>query len=94
MFYEALREVEQKEMIMHYVYILKSQKDKSIYTGATTDLRKRIGEHNSRGSKFTDAKRPYRIIWYAAFTDKTKAYKFEKYLKTGSGIAFSRKHLI
>ncbi len=79
---------------MYYVYILKSDKDCSMYVGVTTDLIKRIKEHNSKGMKFTDSRRPYRIVWYAVFSDKIKAYKFERYLKTGSGIAFSRKHLI
>ena len=79
---------------MYYVYILKSCKDGSNYVGIATDLRKRIKEHNCRSNKFTDYKRPYKLIWYSTFLDKIKAYKFEKYLKTGSGIAFLRKHLI
>ncbi|MGB2762106.1 MAG: GIY-YIG nuclease family protein [Minisyncoccales bacterium] len=79
---------------MHYVYILKSVKDGSNYIGVTKDLSKRIREHNSIGLKFTTTKRPYKIIWYSTFLDKVKAYRFEKYLKTGSGIAFLRKHLI
>ncbi len=79
---------------MYYVYILKSLKDGSNYIGVTTDLRKRLQEHNSKGYKFTTAKHPYKIIWYSVFKDKTRAYKFEKYLKTGSGTAFLRKHLI
>jgi len=71
---------------MYFVYILKCCNNSSTYVGITKDLIKRIKEHNS--------KRPYKIIWYSAFKDKIKAYKFEKYLKTGSGIAFLRKHLI
>jgi predicted GIY-YIG superfamily endonuclease len=79
---------------MYYVYILKSIRDGSNYIGVTKDLRKRIKEHNYKGLKFTTQKRPYKIIWYSVFKDKIKAYRFEKYLKTGSGIAFLRKHLI
>jgi putative endonuclease len=79
---------------MYYVYILKSLKDGSSYVGTTIDLRKRLQEHNARGIKFTTSRQPYKIIWYSAFGDKMKAYHFEKYLKTGSGIAFLRKHLI
>ncbi len=71
---------------MYFVYILKDCNKGSTYVGITKDLIKRIKEHNS--------KRPYKIIWYSVFGDKIKAYKFEKYLKTGSGIAFLRKHLI
>jgi len=79
---------------MYYVYILRSKKDSSIYIGVTTNLKKRIKEHNSQGFKFTTSKRPYKLIWCSIFPNKLKAYRFEKYLKTGSGIAFLRKHLI
>lgn len=79
---------------MYYVYILKSIKDGSSYVGVTKNLKKRIEEHNYNGPKFTSSKRPYKIIWYAVFLDKRQAYQFEKYLKTGSGIAFLRRHLI
>lgn len=79
---------------MHYVYLIQSQKDKTFYTGTTEDLIKRLGEHNRGRTRFTSTKIPYRLIWYCGFHEKNKAYAFEKYLKTGSGIAFSRKHLI
>jgi len=61
---------------MYYVYILRSQKDKSIYIGVTTNLKKRVREHNSRGLKFTTSKRPYKLIWYSVFPNKVKAYQF------------------
>jgi len=92
-FSEALAK-ENNKWIMYYVYILKSILDGSNYIGVTKDLRKRVKEHNYKGSKFTTSKRPYKIIWYAAFVNKIKAYQFEKYLKTGSGIAFLNRHLI
>jgi len=79
---------------MYYVYILKSILDGSNYIGTTSDLKRRLQEHNSKGCKFTTAKQPYKIIWYSVFKDKIKAYKFEKYLKSGSGIAFLKKRLI
>ncbi len=78
---------------MYYVYILKSNKDDTRYIGATDNLKRRIQEHNSAGSKFTTAKRPYKIIWYSAFPTKEKAYAFEHYLKSGSGQAFLQKRL-
>ena len=79
---------------MDYVYIIQSQKDKSFYIGVTSNLKKRIEEHNNKRSTFTSTKIPYRLIWYCAFGEKLKAYRFEKYLKSGSGIAFYRKHFI
>lgn len=78
---------------MHYVYILKSQKDETLYKGTTLDLKRRLREHNSGASEYSDAKRPYSLVWYCAFPNKTKALIFEKYLKHGSGHAFAKKHL-
>ena len=79
---------------MYYVYILQSLKDKSYYTGYTTDLRKQFIKHNSGGQKYSSQKRPFVLVWYSAFIDKTKATLFERYLKQGSGFAFSKKHLV
>ena len=78
---------------MFYVYILQSEKDKSFYTGFTTDLDARIKKHNSKEVKYSSTKSPFILVWYCVFTDKSKALAFEKYLKQGSGFAFSRKHL-
>ena len=79
---------------MYYVYILKSEKDASKYIGVTANLKRRLLEHNNGNAHYSNTKRPYKLIWYSAFTDKTKAYGFEKYLKSSSGYAFTKKHLI
>ena len=79
---------------MYYVYILKSQKDGSRHIGVTSDLKKRLLQHNAGGSIYSNTKRPYKINWYAAFMNKERAYAFEKYLKSSSGYAFTKKHLI
>ena len=79
---------------MYFVYILKSQKDGSSYKGVTTDLEKRLKQHNSIKNRYTSNKQPFEIIWYCNFKDKIKAYSFEKYLKSGSGFAFAKKRLI
>ncbi len=81
-------------MSMYKIYILQSLTDGTFYTGITKDLVRRLKDHNSGTSKYTNSKRPYKIVWYCVFKDKTKAFKFEKYLKQGSGFAFARKHLI
>lgn len=79
---------------MHYVYILKSEVDGSRYIGVTADLRRRIQEHNNSNARYSSAKRPYGIIWYSAFLNKERAYEFEKYLKSSSGYASTKKHLL
>lgn len=78
---------------MYYVYILKSLKDDSRYIGITKDLKNRIAEHNNLETKSNKSKAPFKLIWYCAFLDKYKAYDFEKYLKSSSGHAFTKKHL-
>lgn len=79
---------------MYYVYILESEKDLSYYTGITENLKERIKEHNSGSSKYSPTKRPYKLVWFCCFHNKTKALTFEKYLKHGSGFTFARKHLV
>src|SRR5512133_3889514 len=75
-----------------YVYILKCS-DGGIYTGCTNNLEERIKRHNAGEVLATKNNLPVEIITYIAFTNKYKAYDFEKYLKFGSGRAFSKKHL-
>jgi len=79
---------------MQYVYILKILKDQSYYKGSTENLKSRISKHNSKSVSFGSTKAPYELEWYCAFKNKTKAFAFEKYLKSGSGFAFAKKHLI
>jgi len=80
---------------MHYVYILVSQRWKNqTYVGMTSNLRKRLSEHNSGKSGHTKRFLPWGIMFYAAFPEKVTAERFERYLKSGSGRAFARKHLI
>lgn len=78
---------------MYYVYIVKLKNGK-FYTGLTKDLRQRIVEHNAGKVIATKAYKPVRLIYYSAFESKSKAVKFELYLKTGSGIGFRNKRLI
>ncbi len=81
-------------MSMFYSYILKSKKDSTYYYGSTQDLRRRIGEHNSGMVNYTKAHRPYELVWYCAFLTRVQALIFEKYLKSSSGHAFSKKRLL
>jgi putative endonuclease len=80
---------------MWYVYIIRSQAQSAQeYTGATADLRRRVAEHNAGKSAHTSKYLPWELIWYCALPDKLKALAFEKYLKSHSGRAFSRKRLV
>jgi len=79
---------------MYYVYILKSEKDHSLYFGSTENVKQRLAEHNSGKAKYSSTKRPFKLIWFCAFPNKTQALTFEKYLKHGSGHAFANRHLV
>ncbi|MDO8443005.1 MAG: GIY-YIG nuclease family protein [bacterium] len=79
---------------MYFVYLIQSQQDNSFYTGITENLKKRINEHNNGSSVYSATKRPFIPVWYCIFSNKQRALAFEKYLKSGSGIAFRNKHLI
>jgi putative endonuclease len=79
---------------MYYVYILESVKTKKYYIVTTDNLKRRINEHNSGNSDFTSWSGPYKLVWFSAFQNKTKAYSFEKYLKSSSGFAFRNKRLV
>jgi putative endonuclease len=85
---------ERRRASMYIVYILQSETDSSFYTGFTSDLEKRIAEHNQGKAQYSSSKGPFRLVWHCVFHDKVKAILFEKYLKSGSGIAFSRKRFI
>ncbi len=79
---------------MYYVYILKSSKSGILYYGYTTDLRRRLEEHNSGKSQFTKGHMPWNLEYYSAFTNEQKAKDFELYLKSGSGKAFAYNRLV
>ncbi len=78
---------------MYYVYILKSEKDGSLYIGYTNNLKKRILEHNNGLSLSTKNKRPYKLIFYEAFINRIDAKHRETYLKSGWGFRSIKKLL-
>ena len=79
---------------MYYVYLIESVSAQGErYLGMTTDLKERLQEHNAGKSFHTSKFRPWKLKTYIAFTGRAKAGAFERYLKSGSGHAFARKHL-
>ncbi len=78
---------------MWYVYILKCFGGE-LYTGCTNDLKDRINRHNNGFVSATKGRRPFELKNYIAFNNKYKAFEFEKYLKSGSGRAFIKKHFL
>jgi len=77
----------------YFVYILQCANG-SFYTGCTHNLTDRLDRHSRGSVPAAKNRRPVSLITYIVFSDKYKAFTFEKYLKTGSGRAFLNKRLI
>lgn len=77
---------------MYYVYILECA-DGGPYTGCTSDLRERMERYHNGQVPATANRRSLELHAYFAFKNKYVAFNFEKYLKSGSGRAFLKKHL-
>jgi len=72
----------------HYVYILECS-DKTLYTGWTRDVAKRVQEHNNgkAGAKYTKSRRPVKLVYFE------EAEGLSEVLKREAGIKkLSRKH--
>jgi predicted GIY-YIG superfamily endonuclease len=79
---------------MFYTYVIQSiDFPEQLYRGHATDLKERLAEHNNGKCPHTSKYRPWRIKFYAAFETAELAQGFEKYLKSGSGHAFAKRHL-
>jgi putative endonuclease len=67
---------------MYYLYIVTCA-DRTLYTGITTDLLKRVYEHNrgTEGAKYTRSRRPVRLSYSREFADRGEASKEEYKLK-------------
>lgn len=76
------------------VYILQSERDPTrFYTGVTADIAQRLAAHNAGLSKHTSKWMPWRVVLEMTFLHASDAFAFERYLKSGSGVAFAQKHL-
>jgi len=74
--------------------ILQSENDpEKFYTGFTDELETRLKAHNQGKCEHTSKYIPWKIKTAVAFTNKDKALEFERYLKTSSGRAFTKKRL-
>ena len=76
---------EWRDIIMYYVYLLRSKLDQKLYTGYTSDLKKRLREHQTGNVESTRNRRPMELIYYEAYQLKTLALQREKFLKTTKG---------
>lgn len=67
---------------MYYVYLLQSCKFDKKYIGCTSDLKKRFKEHNNELVESTKKHKPWKLVYYEAYTSKYDAFNREKSLKS------------
>ena len=76
-----------------FVYILQSHSDpERHYTGVTSDVDNRLEWHNHGPSGQTLKHRPWSLLVVVEFPTEAPARRFERYLKSGSGRAFAKRH--
>lgn len=66
---------------MYYVYLLRSVRDGTLYIGCTSDLRRRISEHNRNMSTHTKKHSPWKLVYFEGYRSKADAYGREEALK-------------
>jgi len=76
---------------MFYVYVLCSKKDKNLYVGYTSDLKRRFTQHNDGKNFSTAPRRPFILVYYEAYMNESDARRREKSLKLRGQ---ARAHLI
>lgn len=80
--------------MVYCVYVLENQDNKSFYIGYTTDLKRRLFEHNSgKGARSTRIKKDWKLIYFEGYISKMDAIGREKFLKGGSGRKYIKKQL-
>lgn len=77
-----------------FVYILKNNwQPARYYTGVTSHVASRVRAHNAGLCSATASARPWQVDVVVTFSDERRALAFERYLKSGSGVAFAQRHL-
>ena len=78
---------------MKYVYLLRSlSSPENRYVGITSNFQERLEQHNAGQSPHTAKFGPWKPVVVIRFEDDEKAEHFERYLKSGSGHAFAKRH--
>ena len=69
----------------YFIYVLKSESSNTSYVGHTSNLEKRVVEHNNGKSLSTRGKRPWRLVYKEEYNTRSKAASREKYFKSVEG---------
>jgi predicted GIY-YIG superfamily endonuclease len=80
--------------LKRFVYVLRNhERPPRYYTGVASDAPTRLAEHNRGSCTHTAKYGPWSIDVVIEFADERRAIAFERYLKSGSGVAFAQRHL-
>ena len=74
-------------------YVLKSERDGHLYIGFTSNLEKRVKEHNRGKVRSTKSRKPLNLVYFEEHDDRTLARKREILLKSGQGRLFLKSKL-
>jgi len=81
-------------MSKRFVYVLRNRETPpKYYTGLSCDVPRRLAEHNAGRCSHTADNGPWFVDVAIEFADERRAVGFERYLKSGSGVAFANRHL-
>lgn len=72
-------------VFMYIVYVLKNSKDNNFYIGCTSNLDKRLSEHNSGKVRSTKHRKSLTLIFEEGYPEKYQAFNKERYYKTAKG---------
>jgi len=77
----------------YYVYVLRSERDHNLYVGYTSDIKKRLEEHNNGKVSATSNRGPLKLIYWEGCLSRQDAMEREKYLKTAWGKKYIKNRL-
>ena len=76
-----------------FIYVLRNANTKTdFYVGLTSDVKARLAAHNAGHCQHTASLRNWQLHVVIEFLDEKRALRFERYLKSGSGRAFAKRH--
>ena len=76
-----------------FVYVLRNaDQSPKFYVGLSSDVDLRLADHNMGRCPHTASRRPWHLHVVVEFSDEKRAVRFERYLKSGSGRAFAKRH--
>ena len=78
---------------MHYVYVLYSLNFQRYYVGMTTNLNRRLFEHNNGKTQSTSPYKPWKIVHNEIFNTRSEAREREKYLKSAAGRRWRKQYI-